>query len=221
MYIDMLTWDTTDMDQVTKWLVETNYHEVWIGLRRDPEQPLVWRWINVKTGEGLTGEDVSESENWVTNPQPNVSCAAYNSLKKKWYSTVCTEQLKFVCYDDNLELVTENKTWDDAINHCRKMSSSKSKCDLLSTTTSSQFSYVRDRIYNATSEEVWTGLRFLGGEWWWSDGETLDHQGMLPDCPSQWEHCGTMSKYNTANWITRDCSERRNFICYCTEVAED
>ncbi|MEQ2165626.1 hypothetical protein GOODEAATRI_019055 [Goodea atripinnis] len=171
MYIDMLTWDTTDMDQVTKWLVEINYHDVWIGLRRDPEQPLVWRWINVKTGEGLTGEDVSESENWATSPQPNVSCldriaisgrrvvvvrwrdvgpprdaarlpepvgtltgkgltgedvsqsknwatgqqfkdrcGSYNSFLKKWYSKNCTKRLYFSCYEDNLVLVTENKT---------------------------------------------------------------------------------------------------------------
>ncbi|MEQ2222621.1 hypothetical protein ILYODFUR_028222 [Ilyodon furcidens] len=202
-------------------LNEKLYSEVWIGLHRDPKQPLVWRWINVKTGEGLTGDDVSESRNWALRQQFGASCGSYNTLSKKWQSTLCITELPVICFADNLVVVNKNKTWEDALNHCREMSTASSKYGLLSITNSSDYSYVSNRIYRATTEEVWTGLRFLGGEWWWSDGETLDHQGMLPDCPSQWEHCGTMSKYNTANWITRDCSERRNFICYYTEVAED
>lgn len=219
-YIDMVVWHTTDMDAVTEWLVGKDVSEVWLGLHQDPEQKLVWRWINVKTGEGLAGEDVSKSELWDTLTQAGGGCGFYNTVIKKWYSTDCSKKLPFICYHDNLVLVTENKTWEHALEHCRKMSSASRKYDLLSISKSSDFSYVRDRIYKATSEEVWTGLRFLGGEWWWSDGATSEHQEMLPDCPSQWKHCGTVSKYDTGNWTTTDCSERRNFICSYEEVAE-
>lgn len=62
--------------------------------------------------------------------------------------------------------------------------------------------------------QVWTGLRFLEGKWWWADGQVLDHGGMLPDCTSQWKNCGTLSKHDTNNWLPKDCSERRNFVCY-------
>ncbi|XP_027868982.1 macrophage mannose receptor 1-like [Xiphophorus couchianus] len=211
-HIDMITWDIVDPNLLTKWLQENELTAVWIGLHEDPEQQSVWRWINVKTGEGLTGEDVSESSYWSEQTKNSYSCGSYNSSRKKWFSSVCSDTLPFVCYGDNLVLSTENKTWEEALDHCRKMSSSSYKYDLLSVTRP-DFSYVRDRIYRATSEEVWTGLRFLGGEWWWSDGETLDQQEILPDCPSQWQHCGMLSKYNTANWTSSDCSERRNFIC--------
>ncbi|XP_014897065.1 macrophage mannose receptor 1-like [Poecilia latipinna] len=220
-HIDMITWDIVDPNLLTTWLQNQELTEIWIGLHEDPEQLSVWRWINVKTGEGLTGEDVSGSSYWDTQPKTDYSCGSYNSAKKKWFGNICSETLPFVCYDDNLVLLTENKTWEEAMGRCREMSSASYKYDLLSVTRPTDFSYVRDRIYRATSEEVWTGLRFLGGEWWWSDGETLDHQEMLPDCPSQWQHCGMLSKYNTANWISGDCSERRNFICNYVKLQED
>ncbi|MED6261829.1 hypothetical protein ATANTOWER_010632 [Ataeniobius toweri] len=213
-YIDMFTWDTMNMNLLSTCLVKKKIRNVWIGLHEDPEQDSVWKFINVKTGKGLTGEDVSQSKNWATGQQFKDRCGSYNSFLKKWYSKNCSKRLYFSCYEDNLVLVTENKTCEDALNHCREMTTAIYKYDLLSFRNSSDFSYVRDQIYRATTEEVWTGLQFLGGEWWQSDGKTLDPQEMLPDCPNQWEHCGTMSKYNTANWIIRDCSERRNFICY-------
>lgn len=214
-YIDMVTWDIIDKDGLTKWLHERNLHEVWIGLHEDPEQPFVWRWINVKTGEGLTGGVVYDGNYGFLS-----SCGSYNSVKEMWESTFCFQNLPFVCFSDNLVLVKQNKTWEEALNHCKEMTNASYKYNLLSFTNSSEYDYVSDRIYGASNDEVWTGLRFLGGEWWWSDGETLDHQEMLPDCPSQWRHCGTVSKNATTDWTTRDCSEKRNFICVYEEVAE-
>ncbi|XP_014897064.1 macrophage mannose receptor 1-like [Poecilia latipinna] len=217
-YIDMVTWDTVDPNLLTTWLIEEGFTNVWIGLHQDPEESLVWRWIDVKTGEGLTGDDVSGSRNWLLGQAVGGSCGSYSTITKKWKNTLCILEMSFICYADNLVVVTENKTWEEALDHCREMTNSSFKYDLLSITNSSDYSYVSDRLYGATTDEIWIGLRFLGGEWWWSDGETLDHQEMLPYCPSQWEHCGTVSKYNITNWTSRDCSERRNFICSYEEV---
>ncbi|XP_017265395.2 uncharacterized protein LOC108232264 [Kryptolebias marmoratus] len=212
-YIDLVTGNIEAIDLADLGGGEY-YAPMWIGLREDPDQSSVWKWINIKTGEGLTGEDVSKNLTW-TKFEYFGHCGSYNEI---YYQTLCSTKLYFLCFDDNLVLVTENKTWEDALSHCRNMTTSSYQYDLLSFTDSSDFSYVRDRIYRATTEEVWTGLRFLGGEWWWSDGETLDPQEMLPDCPSRWKHCGTVSKNNTDNWITRDCSEKRNFICTRQDV---
>lgn len=66
--------------------------------------------------------------------------------------------------------------------------------------------------------QVWVGLRFLGDNWFWSDGSTVSEQDMLSKCPAQWKFCGAVSKNGTDEWMTRDCSERRNFICASTEV---
>ncbi|XP_035983950.1 macrophage mannose receptor 1-like [Fundulus heteroclitus] len=215
-YLDIVNWETIDPDLLTKFLQEENLDDVWIGLHKDPHQLSVLNGLNVKTGEDLTGDGVSDS-NYLAY---GASCSSYNSITKTLKSILCITELPFVCYADNLVVVNEHKTWEDALSHCRELTTASSKYDLLSIASSSDYGYLSDRINGATTEEVWMGLRFLGGEWWWSDGETLDPQGTLQDCPSQWEHCGTISKYNTAKWLTRDCSERRNFVCSYEEVAE-
>ncbi|TDH12164.1 hypothetical protein EPR50_G00067940 [Perca flavescens] len=320
-HIDLVTWNVVNTSQLAKFLVGIKVQQAWIGLLRDPENATVWKWINVKSGTGISGDDLSQSSYWA-HGEPSSNCAFVkedlkwhsvtcsdahdfycsekentyyhnnslnwhnasqycknesdgdlatititntDELKKPgliglyrqagetwswigqqtsdyrnwahgepltadcgsfylenvtWHSSKCSDKLSFVCYDDDMVVVNENKTWEGALRHCRGMGTqcedSLKPCtylyDLLSLNVLSN--YVIDRIYRATTDEVWTGLRFLGGEWWWADGEQLGDQGMLPDCLSQRKHCGTLSKYDTKNWITRDCSERRNFVCY-------
>lgn len=47
-YIDMVTWDMVDPNVLTTLLLKERFTNVWIGLCQDPEELLVWRWINVK-----------------------------------------------------------------------------------------------------------------------------------------------------------------------------
>ncbi|KAM3614060.1 uncharacterized protein V6R79_009283 [Siganus canaliculatus] len=314
-HIDLVTWTTVEMAQ---WMTEIKAGQAWIGLLRDPESEGVWKWINVKTGEGITGADVSYSSDWAvgepshhcayvademkwysakcsslhgfyclkggnndkityhsialdwntasqqcklptidqTNShelsqtgwiglyrvageswswiqtssdyrnwapgQPlNADCASFDSVTQKIHSNVCSEKLSPICYEDNLVVVNENKTWEAAYSHCKNLNiicSHPSKLcrykhTLLSLVDSSDYTYIRDRISRATTDEVWTGLRFLGGEWWWVNGNKPTDHGVLPKCPSQWKHCGTLSKHGSNTWSTRDCSEKRNFIC--------
>lgn len=68
--------------------------------------------------------------------------------------------------------------------------------------------------------QVWTGLRFLGEDWFWSDGSTVNQQEMLPKCPAQWKFCGAVSKNGIDEWMIVDCSERKNFICSRTTVGD-
>ncbi|KAM4581012.1 uncharacterized protein PAE49_005677 [Odontesthes bonariensis] len=208
-HVDLVTWDVVDSD----WLAE-NFREkgdyFWIGLHRD--QGLIWKWINVKTGEGLSGDDVAQDEIW-SDIDLIGDCGLFKPVTKKWYQSKCDREYQFLCYDDNLVVVNENKTWEDALSHCREMTTPSKQYDLLSL-TSPLNSYVSERIYRATTDEVWIGLRFLGEEWWWLDGEALNNGEMLPACPTMWKYCGAVSQNDTINWINRDCSERKNFICY-------
>ncbi|GLD74883.1 macrophage mannose receptor 1-like protein [Lates japonicus] len=312
-YVDLATWNTVKKGALAEYFTEHGINQVWIGLHRDPEKDSVWKWINIKTGEGVSGDDLSHSSDWadkhpkshcavigddqmwhsthcskrnyvycsegdhisyhkidltwygasqycqdmngnlatITKTNTNYfessgwiglyrqaghtwswigdlssnysdwapgepvteDCGLFDPVTEEWYSKACSEELHPLCFKDKLVVVNENKTWEEALSYCRNMTTSDFNYDILSPHYS-DYSYLRERIYSrATTDEVWIGLRLLGGEWWLVSGEELN-QEMLPECPSQWNHCGTLSKHDTNNWIPRDCSERRNFICY-------
>ncbi|XP_039475413.1 macrophage mannose receptor 1-like [Oreochromis aureus] len=265
-----------------------NIPYIWIGLLRDPEDDSVWKSINLRTGEGVSGDDLSRTikwasaqqdycavvgndlmcwydavkycmenygylatvtqvnsgnidkggwiglyrvggktwnwtgslgssyRNWAPGQPVTADCGSVVASTGGWVGSACSKEFYPFCFVDNLVVVNENKTWEDALIHCRRMKTSCSGCkyDLLSLTDVSQYNYVRDRIYRATTDEAWIGLRFMGGKWFWLNGDKPGPKDMLPDCPPNWEHCGTLSKFDTNSmWMIRDCAERRNFVC--------
>lgn len=72
---------------------------------------------------------------------------------------------RFVCFSDNLVVVNENKTWEEALMHCSTMTKpcgdSNNICtynyQLLNLQYLDEYSYVRSRMSTATTDEV--------GEW--------------------------------------------------------
>lgn len=63
--------------------------------------------------------------------------------------------------------------------------------------------------------QVWTGLRFLAGQWMWLNQADLNHTS-LPLCPHEVQHCGALSKSDTSSLEPADCLMRLNFLCYST-----
>lgn len=61
--------------------------------------------------------------------------------------------------------------------------------------------------------QVWSGLRFLAGEWLWVNGEEMLYPD-LPPCPIIGHYCGALLKNDTGSVEARDCLERKNFLCY-------
>lgn len=47
-HVDMVSPEMVDLDNFIDWLEEKDLLPVWVGLHQDPEQPLVWKWINIK-----------------------------------------------------------------------------------------------------------------------------------------------------------------------------
>ncbi|XP_019962306.2 forkhead box protein R1 isoform X1 [Paralichthys olivaceus] len=175
---------------------------VWTGLHRDGG---AWVW-----SRGL-----SEYRNW-SEAEPsddNGDCVSISSLGKQMSARNCSTRFPFLCYWDNLVLVKENKTWEEALEHCRALRGGNQNHELLSVQPGEEHSYVMRRVMEANSDEVWTGLRFLAGDWLWVNGAELLYSG-LPVCPLEQQHCGTLSKNDTGNVRIRDCSETRNFLCY-------
>lgn len=123
----------------------------WIGLYQGADE--TWQWI---------GDSQSDYRNWVEGEPLNRDCAYLNVVDQKWYSTGCSKKHEVVCYDDKLLVVKENKTWEEALMHCQnidtKCSDSSGHCIikhyLLSLELLSDYDYVRERIYTATTDEV-------------------------------------------------------------------
>lgn len=124
----------------------------WIGLHHEDGD--TWSWI---------GDLPSDYRNWAPTEPHNADCASFNADTETFYKNVCSKRLHHVCYDDNLVVVNENKTWEEALSHCMEMEtpcvSTLKRCkynyNLLSLDDLSDYSYVRDRIYRATTDEVW------------------------------------------------------------------
>ncbi|KAK1890689.1 Hepatic lectin [Dissostichus eleginoides] len=90
----------------------------WIGLLRDTTNQVEWNWYD---------GDESTLREWKSG-QPNdldgnQDCVSLVTVLE-WNDEKCDEQLSFVCYDgydDDLIFVKENKTWEEALEHCRNL----------------------------------------------------------------------------------------------------
>ncbi|XP_030591299.1 macrophage mannose receptor 1-like [Archocentrus centrarchus] len=155
--------------------------------------------------------------NWDTDePNPLGDCVYKD--KGKWKTDNCAAKHSFICYD-GLVLVKENKTWEEALDHCRSLGGVDTaslywnhRYDLATLITPEDLNTARKSAQAATTDEVWTGMRFLAGEWLWVGGEQMQYEN-IPSCPTDGS-CGVLEKSGTAPFSTRDCQLRRNFFCY-------
>ncbi|TNN36703.1 hypothetical protein EYF80_053138 [Liparis tanakae] len=140
-YRDLVTLDLVNTVNATQAMNNAGVGQAWIGLHRDPEDDRVWKWINLTVTE---------------------DCGTFDSGTLKWHSNACSEKSRFACFDDNVVVVTENKTWEDALSHCRGMLSQcedqlntcRYRYELLSLERPSDYSYVRKRLFKAETDEV-------------------------------------------------------------------
>ncbi|KAF3686205.1 Macrophage mannose receptor 1 [Channa argus] len=177
---------------------------LWTGLYRDGT---TWKW---STG-------LSDYTNWAPNQEgDNGDCVAIYSLKKTLTTQNCSDRYPFICVKDNLVLVKKNKTWKEALEYCKTFTSrNNNSYQLVSVQPGEEHNYVMSKVTEADTDEVWTGLRFLAGNWFWINGADMMFSD-LPTRPVPWQHCGAFSKNNTGTLETRDCLDIKNFLCYST-----
>lgn len=121
----------------------------WIGLELAGNW---WSW---------SGGMKSDYRNWAAKEPALNNCVLYKGVNKIFKAKDCARKSAAVCQDDNLVVVKENKTWEDALNHCREIDNpcdgSWKACSYkynLLNLQDSDYQYVRDRIYRATTDEV-------------------------------------------------------------------
>ncbi|XP_026055586.1 macrophage mannose receptor 1 isoform X1 [Carassius auratus] len=178
----------------------------WIGLQRS------WNW--------------SDNSNFISplwsSGQPNsrdgnksICVSTGISDKGGWTDERCSDQYLFVCYDDKLVLIRENKTWSEALRYCRNMS-----MDLVSVDSEQMQQRVKNVTSSALSDHVWLGLRHscTVGIWFWVNGQTVCYDQWASGYDSGLDDCdktvrsGVIQK-NDNRWISRPETEENNFIC--------
>lgn len=179
----------------------SEYEGTWIGLYKDESN--TWKW---------SGGENTSFLNWERNASTSASkkCAAYT--KSGWCEENCEREHAFFCFQKPLLLVNENKTWEEALEHCRSR-----KMDLVSLVSESDLAQVLETSKAAQTDPIWTSLRYLADTWLWVDRVIDDQQSGsqndMPQCPTWTQRCGVLSLKggNVDSW---DCADRLSFVCY-------
>jgi hypothetical protein len=169
----------------------------WVGLRKRGNN--VWKWLYHSKINTLPVLD------WADNNKDNLGCGTIQGNNLHDYK--CDESLKALCQNKKLRLVTEEKTWEEALKHCRAI---RSNIDLLSFHDKDELSFTQQELAWTQTEEVWIGLRWLAGRWLWIDRNAGDNVSLPAECPANRTHCGTLSEKGLH---ARNCMEKRRFFC--------
>lgn len=104
-----------------------------------------WKWSS----------GVSEYRNWSSETQDKGDCVAVSSVYKKMATQKCTDRFPFVCFWDNLVLVKEDKTWEEALERCRSLDNQTYlRYDLVSMQPEVDDYYVKNKIKEAATNEA-------------------------------------------------------------------
>ncbi|KAI4894518.1 hypothetical protein NFI96_028688, partial [Prochilodus magdalenae] len=184
----------------------------WIGLSQTVEQNIIsWTWSDGSTFSYSCWGRGEPNNNGSNNCGILLSDKGY-----RWNDLRCTYPNQFVCYKAvPLILINQNKTWRDALKHCRD-----NKTDLVSVHTKTVQHWVETATKNASTANVWMGLRHtcVLNIWYWVSGESMCYQNWAPgngtvveDC-SGGERTGAVQS-GSKQWVSLPETQTLNFIC--------
>ncbi|XP_073692784.1 C-type lectin lectoxin-Phi1-like [Garra rufa] len=182
-----------------------NYLFSWVGLYRSSNNPEIWIW---------SGGEKEPADYWDIDKPNNDSekCGGLKLSNSKLHDLSCTETLPFFCMKVfGQVLVHKNKTWDEALDYCRK-----EYTDLASLSSETLMEEGINKIITSQTAYVWTGLRFMAGHWFWVSGDDLQYKAWSAEgeiqCPAEHLRCGALDIEENV-WKPIDCEERHNFLC--------
>ncbi|XP_037639958.1 C-type mannose receptor 2 [Sebastes umbrosus] len=201
MYTDLATvHNSTDMDNLIT-LVPSTTARAWIGLETGDVRMWHWSWPDQKL----------DYFNWKAGePQINNedACAAMDQ-HSEWIESDCGTKRSFVCHGNSntsgLIFVAETKSWRDAQNYCRGLSS-----DLISIHSAKE----NEAVHNVSvSQNVWIGL--FKDPWKWSDGSESSFRYWKPNQPNyrRGQNCAAAIFKDEGQWNDLNCAGKRKFVC--------
>ncbi|XP_035531670.1 lithostathine-1-beta-like [Morone saxatilis] len=163
----------------------------------------------------MPGLDLEYSETaWNTgepNDYGNNENCAMNRRSEGWNDVPCTNEYMFICYNDEVILIQESKTWEEALNYC-----TENYRDLVSITNRHQQRWVQERAKNASTPFVWLGLRYTCtlDFWFWVSDKLVCYDNW--DSPATTDDCvsaAAMDRGGQHKWFKKADTEKFNFIC--------
>ncbi|XP_062372526.1 macrophage mannose receptor 1-like [Sardina pilchardus] len=176
----------------------------WIGLFRDA-------WSEWSDGSS------SSFRRWNTGEPNNPGVVCTTMISNGWWKNAsCVHPGHFICYEDKLVLVRENKTWTEALQYCREH-----HVDLVSVTSEQVQHWVSERAKGASTPHVWVGLRHACGlGWFWVCGETICYSNWTPghEQAESCEHRVGAVESGGGQWVSNLTETvKLNFICTTEE----
>lgn len=177
-------------------------NQCWMNLLRD-----TWTWSD---------NNNSSFRNWdqdeVYTQQLSGQRCARLGHNNTWMSDNCTEEHPFICYDNQMMLVRENKTWEEALYYCRR-----NHGDLAVMTSVQQLNMVQERANMADSTFVWVGLHYTCflEEWLWVDGKyvSANDQQWNDQLSLKCGMAGAMKKAGGLRWYKEFSEIQYQFVC--------
>ncbi|XP_052416792.1 CLECT domain-containing protein [Carassius gibelio] len=173
----------------------------WIGVQRDS----AGKWIWSEGGEAMITF-------WENGEPDGDKCGGVDTSTLTLYARPCDIHLKFYCMKVyELIVVHQRSTWEEALEYCRQ-----NYIDLAIINSEDIMEEAKINSTVADTDEVWTGLRFLAGHWFWVNGAGFSYNVWSSDgeiqCPAMNQRCGVFDRTQGVCKPT-DCERRLNFLC--------
>ncbi|XP_038132791.1 C-type mannose receptor 2-like [Cyprinodon tularosa] len=129
----------------------------------------------------------------------------------RWKNDNCSIRKPFICYDDKVILIKENKTWEDALYYCRDHYH-----DLVTITNLDEQRWIQEKAKKASTDHVWMGLRYACtlDLWFWVNDKVVRYKNWASGEPvDDCDMSGAMETGGGHRWKKMNDLKEFNFLC--------